>query len=418
MLATCFAVGWLFARLGVAIALRKYRRVGADSPWVERARLAYPARMLARQTLVVIPPALGVTAAFQIEPMTGLSQWQLGVSAGLAGMLGVYLVSDRLERALVGRVPARRGVTLQALISMPLLTIFGLMLFFIPTRWGWPAAGVVGLGLALVTFHSAAGSVGVLRRLGLAHPASPRLSAAVERAVVSVGVKPRSVLELDSPSTNAVAWPLPRLIVFTRPAVAALDDDGLTAVAAHELGHLCEPKAVFFARLVGAYLLVGVAAGIPLAGSYGLGAGIVPVAILFVGIFGLRAVYRRMEERSDRLARNQEEGGTAEGAYARALATLYEMNLFPAVTAEKRPVHPHLYDRLTAAGAPPDYPRPEPPPSDRVSLLPLIVLLMACYVALLISLNPYKHTDPPLKHCQGQVSSDGGEDVAPEGTPR
>ena len=45
------------------------------------------------------------------------------------------------------------------------------------------------------------------------------------------------------------------------------------------------------------------------------------------------------------------------GTYARALARLYEDNLAPAVMP-KETTHPHLYDRLVAAGVTPDFPRP------------------------------------------------------------
>ena len=47
------------------------------------------------------------------------------------------------------------------------------------------------------------------------------------------------------------------------------------------------------------------------------------------------------------------------GIYARALAKLYEDNLLPAVNAKDRATHPHLYDRMLAAGVTPDFPRPK-----------------------------------------------------------
>lgn len=36
------------------------------------------------------------------------------------------------------------------------------------------------------------------------------------------------------------------------------------------------------------------------------------------------------------------------------------LNLLPAVEAKGRATHPHLYDRLIAAGVTPDFPRPAP----------------------------------------------------------
>jgi hypothetical protein len=45
--------------------------------------------------------------------------------------------------------------------------------------------------------------------------------------------------------------------------------------------------------------------------------------------------------------------------YARALEKLHEDNLAPAVT-HREGTHPHLYDRMLAAGLQPGYPRPQP----------------------------------------------------------
>jgi hypothetical protein len=47
------------------------------------------------------------------------------------------------------------------------------------------------------------------------------------------------------------------------------------------------------------------------------------------------------------------------GTYARALSGLYQDSLLPAVMAKGRSTHPHLYDRLLAAGVTPDFPRPK-----------------------------------------------------------
>lgn len=81
-----------------------------------------------------------------------------------------------------------------------------------------------------------------------------------------------------------------------------------------------------------------------------------------------------MEERSDELG-HAHEGETA-GTYARALEKLYEANLMPVVGPAKE-VHPHLYDRMIAAGVTPDYPRPTPPPPrDFMANLPSLVLLL------------------------------------------
>ncbi len=70
-----------------------------------------------------------------------------------------------------------------------------------------------------------------------------------------------------------------------------------------------------------------------------------------------RPISRKLEARPDKIATSN----TPEPAvYARALAKLHEDALVPAVLAKSQETHPHLYDRLVAAGVTPDYPRPAP----------------------------------------------------------
>ena len=74
-----------------------------------------------------------------------------------------------------------------------------------------------------------------------------------------------------------------------------------------------------------------------------------------VAPFVYRRVSHKLEMRADRLAQAHE---LDPGTYARALERLYQDSLLPAVEAKERATHPHLYDRLLAAGVTPDFPRP------------------------------------------------------------
>ena len=65
-----------------------------------------------------------------------------------------------------------------------------------------------------------------------------------------------------------------------------------------------------------------------------------------------------MEKRADQTAA---ENQINEGVYARALEKLYRENQLPAINVNDRQTHPHLYDRMVAAGITPDYPRPGRP---------------------------------------------------------
>jgi len=49
------------------------------------------------------------------------------------------------------------------------------------------------------------------------------------------------------------------------------------------------------------------------------------------------------------------------GVYARALEKIYQDNLVSAVATSNSQAHPHLYDRMLAAGIQPEYPRPTKP---------------------------------------------------------
>lgn len=387
VLASC-GIAWVVARLGVAMALRRGRG-SAGAAWSERARLSYPARRVIALDSGLVPLGLGGIVGFRVAPALGLAATTWGVLAGLAGFVAVLAVGQGLERRLcrptdpgVARGP---GISMAWLLLPPVLVPFALMLALMPGRWGWDAAAVLTLGAALATFHVGGGWLLVLRRLGLARPASPRLAAIVGRVVDRVGVRPRASFELASPQANAMAWPVPRLLVFIGPIAEILDDDELASIVAHELGHLDEPWSSYLTRLASSYFLVAFAACLPLGGSFGPMAGLAPPALLVATLWIARRVGRRMEERSDRLGRENQ--GEAGGTYARALEALYRANLVPAVLRGKRNVHPDLHDRLIAAGVTPDYPRPAPPPRVGLAGLPAILLVMAGSWALVTGID-------------------------------
>ncbi len=371
-----FAIVWLVTALGVLIALRRMRKTDG-LPWTERARRAYPARRAAAfgGTSAAIMLAVSILSG-GIPPLgfarSGMTWAVLG---GLAGLYGGLDVASRLEWRFCRQVvdQPRAGFALRGVFLAFQLLPLSVMLLLIPMRWGWRAMVVLGLGAALVTLAQLGVWLPLLRRLGQIRPATERLQNLVDRASERVGVRPRATLELASPNANALALPTIQTLIFTGPIVAALDDDELMTITVHELGHLAEPRAVYLTRRAAAYLVVVCVAGIPLAGSYGIWAGLAAPAFYFAGMYLYKAVARRMEERSDRLGREHE--GDSAGTYARALEKLYEANLMPAVLREKQ-IHPNLYDRLVAAGVTPAYDRPAPPKSDWLALIPAIALIV------------------------------------------
>jgi hypothetical protein len=148
------------------------------------------------------------------------------------------------------------------------------------------------------------------------------------------------------------------MVGVTERALETLDDAELGVVLAHEVAHVAEPRAVAWARAIAPLALTPLVLLRPLLAG---GRFLAPFALLFgivAVLFAARALARRMELRADRAGKHAE---VEPGAYARALARLYEANAVPAVMPGRARAHPHLYDRLVHAGVTPDWPRPAPP---------------------------------------------------------
>jgi len=100
-LVASFGIGWGVTRLGVAIASRRIRRADGE-PWIERARLAYPARRLVRLNMIVLIVVLAECVYLgrfcALGPWSEVA-WGAALSC-LAGLIGVMIVGLRLERQL------------------------------------------------------------------------------------------------------------------------------------------------------------------------------------------------------------------------------------------------------------------------------------------------------------------------------
>jgi Zn-dependent protease with chaperone function len=150
-------------------------------------------------------------------------------------------------------------------------------------------------------------------------------------------------------SANALALPFARAILVTEKARTLFSPDEMKAVLAHELAHLYEDKVTRLIRLLAPllYLLLikliyevvgNPERGLPLLLWY---------PAIMIGFVLLNRRRRRMEIRADVFGSWLHED---KSIYAQALAKLYRANETPAVMGRKRTVHPHLYDRLLAAG--------------------------------------------------------------------
>lgn len=396
-------MAWLVERL----AGRRLRALPPNTPWMDRARAAFPVRRCTFTCVVVSTVCSPIGTLFVSSSLFALPRLWLAAmvaSAAFAGTFRVRLQSE--ERILRRRIGAGRA--LRSTLS-----------WFVLTRWpigavafAWAVVlsepgeshGLV-LGAILVVYVAGVlgGSVRFARLVGLARPASPRLAPIIDRAaaewtatpsmragrrIARLHIRPR-VFEAPVVHANALALPLANTLVFTEGALSVLSDDEIGAIAAHELGHLTESHGVGVLRaLPGVLLVLAAAAERPLASAFAsLGtigylaavlAALLPV-VLFARIL-VRPLASRMEKRADAVAHLHED---AEGLYARALERIYEANLVPVVMGLKRAIHPDLYDRLVASGAPPAYPRPPPPDKRaiRTFLALATVLLGLCAAA-------------------------------------
>jgi hypothetical protein len=144
-------------------------------------------------------------------------------------------------------------------------------------------------------------------------------------------------------------------------------------------------------RMTYLFVLLPLIAIEPLRHAFGLlpVLGYLFIAMMLTGRHSQR-LSRNLEQRADKLALEQPCGPTT---LARALERICMANLAPVVEPGKGLTHPHLYDRLVAAGAPPEYARPAPPSTKRVQLTFSCSMLVICglWFGILIGHIPQDH---------------------------
>ena len=371
MLASAYLVARLIAWLGIYVALRPWRLSAVES-WVERARLAWPARRLGRIAPLIIAFLLLIALkrdGRRVDLIPAIAtNFLIVVAALIGGLQGAINWERRLNPAWAITPRPARGAWVFWLAMVGPLLVLGFALFALaPARWDARAWALLAVGTVAVGVYMGWGWRRLMRWNGILRPAGDRFREIATRSAEQTGIELRSIEQAALPMANAFAFVHDQGIGVTDSALAILDDAELGAVCAHELAHLGEPVWVRATRLSFGFfwgLLVA---------SLGLFQPMVesldPQAVLFIVSFGLAGLLvangaflrlaHRLEVRADAQARPAEE---ARGAYGRALAKIYEMNLVPVVMGAKRRTHPELYDRLVAAGVNPDYPRPAAPP--------------------------------------------------------
>jgi Zn-dependent protease with chaperone function len=334
------------------LALIPWRR-NRGKHWSEQARLVHPVIVAARSNLWVVPSILVLTVVLLWPDSSPL--WVL---TGIAAVLGAYAGTIPLDREVFPRISFRdllrlsvNGILLRFLIWI----IFIGATVFMPDQFNNLAWGIGGTVLGLWVLWQRGGFIWVGRKLGLLLPAPNRLRDIVANTSIKMNIPFREVLLMRVPVAQAFAFPSRRQLLFTERLLEIAPDDEIAAICAHELAHLTESKTARYSRSISIFMFLPWIFFNPLTHAFGQ---VAFFGLLFVTL-GVPRIYRKisrkLETRADQMAAANE--GDA-GTYARALSRLYEDNLLPAVTAKNRATHPHLYDRLEAAGVPPDFPRP------------------------------------------------------------
>ena len=350
-----FATAALLTALVNWVGLIPWRRA-AEAHWTERARLLYPVRFTAALDIFMLPILL-VEIGFLWAPRDFPMFLMMTIAGCCGALVGGYPMSREIYPQLDFRCWGHQvvaGWAMPFLIMAALITaccampptVDGKMLLI---TGGYLAFhGLLQYGLVLK----------YLRLVRFLKPASPRLRQIVDEALLRISARVRHTWQLGGVLANAIAFPTTRELIFSDRLLEICTDAEISAVCAHELAHLTESKAVLAGRLFGSltfFPLIFISPAVQYCGPIGL---VLPYAGMFLILHFARRLSQRMEKRADQAALAEQ---SDEGVYAKALEKLYQANQTPAVNVNNRQTHPHLYDRMLAAGITPDYPRPARP---------------------------------------------------------
>jgi Zn-dependent protease with chaperone function len=331
-------------------------RNSASAHWTERARLLWPVRFTAGLNVFLLPPILNL---IQEIFFPNVPHWW--IADLIAGFFGAVLGCFPCDREIFPLLDFHNWWH-QAVASWGIrFGIWGLLLlgcFLMPENVSWKMLAVTA-GYLLIHFAFQWGLIlKYLRLVNFLTPAGNRLLEIVNLTATRMGVSVRATWELDGFMALAFAFPTTNELVFSRRLMEICSDEEISSICAHELAHLKESKSVLAGRLIGSLSIFPLIFISPSIHQFGMTGIFLP----YVGLFSIakfsRWLSQRMEKRADQLALNEQ---TQEGVYAGALEKIYCENKIPAVNVNDKQTHPHLYDRMVAAGITPDYPRPTRP---------------------------------------------------------
>lgn len=346
-----FGLNWL--------ALIPWRR-SVGKHWTERARLLFPARRSAATLMSLITGFIWFLGYITV-PDSFLS---VGLLCFSGAELAMFFFNRELNPCL------RFGSWLRDVVGDFLLSSRWLFPVFVATIVEIPpdfslTTGLVALGFCLWVLADGCG-LGVRLSVwsGLLLPAGEKLNALIADVSRRTGMPVSGAWIMRSSAANAYACMSPAgWVIFTEGLLSTLSDEEIGTVCAHELEHFSDSRRMLFARIavLGIFL-----ACVLMKPTFAFGSGesvwlVISICVGLVSLAGslMAPMLRGMEERADRTAVDTQFDA---GVYARALARIYEADQIPAVMPQRSfGAHPDLYDRMTAAGVTPDFPRPPPP---------------------------------------------------------
>ncbi len=344
-----------------AFCLPRTRIQNSDAHWAENARRLYPFKAVRIFSLSVLPILYATGANFYPDSLLPIPRLMFCSLIFLTSFGStnwtIWLLGRRYQLQPESYWERLRKIAALAFLY-GLIILFAITAACLPDEWNWRCVVVVCAGLLAYFWLQFHGLLRIGRWLGLLRPADLQVSEMARELAHHWQWPEPSVWLFFSGSANALALPFARAILVTEKARTLFSPDEMKAVLAHELAHLYEDKVTRLIRLLTPLLylpLIKVLFEVVVNPERGLPF-LALCPVIMAGFIFLNRRRRRMEIRADVFGRWLH---ADKSIYAKALAKLYQANETPAVMSRKRMVHPHLYDRLLAAGITPDFPRPD-----------------------------------------------------------
>jgi Zn-dependent protease with chaperone function len=344
-----FVINWL--------GLIPWRR-SKDQHWTERARLYFPVRSVAISNLWVFPALTTILCIIGRSSYPELfPPWPAVALFSAAGTLVGTVPMDREVFPRIAGKSLWRQVALGFLVRFLLWFVFLAALALMPDEFNLLSLLIFGAVVLLWLLWNRGLSIKTMVALGWLCPPPERLTRIVHSCSERMQVPVQQTWLMKSSLAQAYAMPGRSTLIFSERLLEVLSDEEIAAVCHHELAHLTEPRRVVLTRYaVGLATLPWVLIK-PMLGTLHEAGFYLLLLNTLLTPYLYRKLSVKMEKRADEVAKTNEE---SDGVYARALLRLHEDNLLPAVMGGSSHTHPHLYDRLVAAGTTPDFPRPKP----------------------------------------------------------